>query len=146
MRSISFLGLILAIHSFAFGQLEESDTTAVEIVIPDTVAPCNCPQCPGLDPSFPGGETKLLEYVRTYDDNYSPEMLELNLSGFVYVEFVVEPGGSITNVKVVKGLHEVYDKKAIEIVSNMPHWIPGTNECGNKIRVRYTVPIKFQSK
>ena len=57
--------------------------------------------------------------------------------------FIVEPDGSITNVKVVKSVSEAIDAEAIRVVESMPKWIPG-KQSGKAVRVKYTIPVTFR--
>lgn len=67
---------------------------------------------------------------------------ENNLDGRVYVQFVVERDGSVSNVEVIKGIDASLDKEAIRVVSSMPKWKPGKQR-GMAVRVAYTLPITF---
>ena len=60
----------------------------------------------------------------------------------VSVGFTVDVDGSIINVKVIDGEDELLDKKAVEIVQNMPKWEPGTQD-GTPIKVQYAIPVRF---
>ena len=93
-------------------------------------------------PSFPGGETELMEWVQ---DNikYPAIALESRIYGNVFVGFVVEKDGSLTNVEVVRGVDRSLDAEAIRVVSAMPGWIPGEHR-GEAVRVRCVVPIQFR--
>jgi TonB family protein len=61
----------------------------------------------------------------------------------VICQFVVEPDGSITNAKVVRGVDPYADSDALRVISSMPKWIPGEQD-GKKVRVRYTLPVNFR--
>jgi protein TonB len=146
MKALFSLIAFFTISSNVFGQTEKKDSSLNNIFIVDsTTIPCDCYEydCGELEPMFPGGEKELYQYVKR-NSEYTPEMLDLNLSGTVYVQFVIETDGSITHVEVIKGLHAAYDQKAMEIISNMPKWIPGKDGCGKLVRVRYIVPIRFE--
>jgi len=93
-------------------------------------------------PSFPGGEEKLYQYLGT-KITYPKEAEEKGISGRVFVQFVIEKDGNMTDVKVVKGIGGGCDKEAIRVVKAMPNWIPGTQR-GKKVRVRIKLPINFK--
>lgn len=61
----------------------------------------------------------------------------------VVCQFIVEKDGSITHVKVIRGVCPEYDNESIRILQNMPKWVPGEQN-GKKVRVRYTLPINFR--
>lgn len=73
-----------------------------------------------------------------------PEEAEVKgIQGRVIVTFVVEPDGSISNVKVSKSVNPLLNKEAVRVVESMPHWIPGKQN-GNVVRVKYTAPVTFK--
>jgi len=92
-------------------------------------------------PEFPGGEEArtrfLLENIK-----YPQMARESGIQGVVYVTFVVEPDGSISNVRVIRGIGGGCDEEAIRVVKMMPKWIPG-NQRGKPVRVQFNMPIKF---
>ena len=93
-------------------------------------------------PQFPGGSSALSEYISKSIEY--PEIAEKRgIEGRVLLSFVVEPDGSITNVKVIKSINPSLDKEAERVVSSMPNWIPGKQN-GSPVRVKYKVPVKFK--
>ena len=92
-------------------------------------------------PSYPGGAEALYEYL---NDNirYPIVALESGISGRVYVQFVVEKDGSVSDVKVLRGIGGGCDEEAIRVVEKMPKWNPGKQR-GRAVRVLYMVPINF---
>ena len=91
-------------------------------------------------PSFPGGQEAMLQFLK---ENLLWPDVEADVQGRVIVTFVVETDGSLTDLKVVRGLDPAFDKEALRIVKSMPKWIPGTQN-GQPIRVRYSVPVTFK--
>lgn len=75
--------------------------------------------------------------------NYPQKSIEKNEQGRVFLAFVVEKDGSITNIKVEKGVSPALNNAAIKVVSSMPKWIPGEIG-GKKVRSRFRLPISFQ--
>lgn len=72
-----------------------------------------------------------------------PEIAAENgISGRVFVQFVVEPNGSVTNVKVVRGVDPALDAEAVRVVKSSPKWTPGKQR-GKAVRVSFTFPINF---
>jgi TonB family protein len=65
------------------------------------------------------------------------------IEGRVFVEFIVEKDGSITNVTVVKGVDPLLDKAAVDVVSLFPKWIPGKNK-GEVVRQKVVLPLAFK--
>ena len=92
-------------------------------------------------PEFPGGEKARREYLN--EKTSPPKGVNSDVQGRVFVNFVVEKDGSITNVQIERGVEPAMDKHAVKIVENMPRWIPGERN-GEIVRVRYTLPIQFR--
>lgn len=64
------------------------------------------------------------------------------ITGKVFVQFVVEKNGKVTNVIVLRGVDPSLDKEAIRVVESFPDWKPGKQR-GKSVRVYFTVPISF---
>ena len=94
------------------------------------------------NPEFPGGPAKLLEYVQK-NLKYPMMARESDIQGRVFVGFVVEKDGSITNVKVMRGIGGGCDEEAVRVVQSLPKFKPGKQR-GNPVRVAYTLPIVFK--
>ena len=93
-------------------------------------------------PSFPGGPSALMEWLSN-NVKYPVVAQENGVQGRVVVSFVVERDGSITDVKVVRGVDPSLDKEASRVVRAMPRWIPGKQN-GSAVRVKYHVPVAFR--
>ena len=93
-----------------------------------------------VKPDFPGGMEKFYKFV---GNNYqTPE--EEGLKGKVYVTFVVEKDGSLTDIKVIRDIGYGTGKEAIRVLNKCPRWTPGEQN-GKKVRVLYSLPITIQS-
>ena len=93
-------------------------------------------------PAFPGGEAKLMEYVAK-NVKYPQIARETGIQGRVFVNFVVEPDGSVSNVTVLRGIGGGCDEEAMRVVKNMPKWKPGKQR-GKAVRVSYMLPVNFK--
>ena len=93
-------------------------------------------------PAFPGGEAKLMEYVAK-NVKYPQIARETGIQGRVFVNFVVEPDGSVSNVSVLRGIGGGCDEEAMRVVKNMPKWKPGKQR-GKPVRVQYMLPVNFK--
>ncbi|MBC8314906.1 MAG: TonB family protein [Bacteroidetes bacterium] len=93
------------------------------------------------NPTFPGGETKLYKYLGE-SIKYPEEAKELGIQGRVFVNFVIETDGAVSNVKVLRGIGGGCDEEAIRVIQSMPRWTPGKQR-GIPVRVSYNLPIKF---
>lgn len=91
-------------------------------------------------PQFPGGSVNgwLADHIK-----YPVVAAENGIQGRVVVQFVVERDGSVSQVKVVRGVDPSLDKEAQRVISSMPKWIPGKQN-GQAVRSRFTVPVTFR--
>lgn len=92
-------------------------------------------------PGYPGGEEARIAYLQQ-NIKYPEEAKELGIQGKVFVTFVVEVDGSITDVRVLRGIGGGCDEEAIRVVKSMPKWVPGKQR-GVPVRVQFNLPIKF---
>ncbi|MCF6171582.1 MAG: energy transducer TonB [Bacteroidales bacterium] len=92
-------------------------------------------------PEFPGGMSELYVFLQK-NVKYPPIAKESGIQGRVFVNFVVEKDGSISNVKVLRGIGGGCDEEAIRVVKSMPKWKPGKQR-GKPVRVSFNLPIKF---
>ncbi len=92
-------------------------------------------------PEFPGGTGALLGYLGK-NIKYPAPASRANVSGKVFMTFVVNTDGSIQNVEVLKGLGFGCDEEAMRVVRTMPKWKPG-KQSGRAVRVKYNLPISF---
>jgi protein TonB len=93
-------------------------------------------------PEFPGGDKALKEYI-VNNIRYPEVARQSGISGIVYVQFVVEKDGSISDVKVLRGIGGGCDEEAMRVVKSMPKWKPGKQR-GQPVRVYFTLPIEFK--
>jgi len=92
-------------------------------------------------PEFPGGETALRKYIANAI-KYPVIAQENGIQGKVFVTFVVDKDGSITQAKVTRGIDPSLDKEALRVINSLPGWVPG-RQGGKPVKVSYTVPISF---
>ena len=93
-------------------------------------------------PSYPGGEKALLEYVAK-NIKYPQIARETGIQGRVFVGFVVEPDGSVSNVKILRGIGGGCDEEAMRVIKSLPKWKPGKQR-GRAVRVSYQIPVVFK--
>ena len=94
-------------------------------------------------PKFEGGDANNFSRWVNQRLQYPPEAKEKGLQGRVTVQFTVEKDGSVTGVKVLRGVHPLLDDEAVKVVSQSPRWTPGTVR-GEPARVVYNFPLVFQ--
>ena len=93
-------------------------------------------------PEFKGGEKALLKYIAEHV--VYPEIAKENdIQGTVYVKFVINEKGKVTNVGLLRGVDPLLDKEAIKVIESLPDWKPG-KQSGKNVKVSMQVPIKFQ--
>ncbi|MEE2953732.1 MAG: energy transducer TonB [Bacteroidota bacterium] len=92
-------------------------------------------------PIFPGGDLGLMKYIQR-NVRYPAIAKEYNITGKVYVSFIVDKQGSVTNVKVVRGVDKNLDAEAVRVVKSLPKYKPGKQR-GKPVRVMFTIPINF---
>ena len=92
-------------------------------------------------PGFPGGDAKFIAYL-SKSIRYPAIARENNVQGRVILTFVVERDGSLTDIKVVRGIGSGCDEEAVRALKASPHWKPGIQN-GKPVRVQYSVPVAF---
>ncbi len=92
-------------------------------------------------PVFPGGDEALRKYL-AQSVKYPVIAQENGIQGRVFVSFVVNQKGEVTNVRVARPFDPNLDKEAVRVVQSMPKWQPGMQR-GKAVKVSYTVPINF---
>ena len=99
---------------------------------------------PEIIPEFPGGQIALQQYLINHVE-FTKEAKQMHITGKVFVSFVVEADGNLTNIEIIRGLGYGLDEIVIQVVENMPRWNPGMQ--GNrKARVPLVLPVTFSLK
>lgn len=93
-------------------------------------------------PEFPGGTKALYEYLNNHI-RYPKIAKSNNIEGKVYVSFVIDKTGAISEIKVIRDIGGNCGKEAARVIKNMPKWKPGKQR-GHKVKVRFTLPINFE--
>ena len=117
------------LKEYVFEPKEDEDRPGVYIVVDQM-------------PEFPSGDKGLYEFIA---DNikYPAEAKEEGLKGRVFVNFIVEPDGSVSDIRVLRGIGGGCDEEAVRVVESLPRFKPGMQD-GEAVRVSYTVPIFFR--
>jgi protein TonB len=93
-------------------------------------------------PEFPGGMNALLEFL-SKNTRYPQSAAETGIQGTVYLSFVVEKDGNVSNIKTLRGIGGACNLEAERVLSLMPKWKPG-NQFGKPVRVSFNVPVVFK--
>lgn len=96
---------------------------------------------PEVMPEFPGGESQLFAFLQKHLQ-YPSDARDQKISGTVYVSFVVDTGGRITDVRLARGIHPSIDQEAMRVVNAMPAWRPG-EMAGKPVKVKLNLPVRF---
>jgi protein TonB len=94
-----------------------------------------------INPQFPGGEAAFGKFLRDHI-RYPAVAKENNVTGRVFIQFVVERDGSLTDLKVLRDPGSGLGDEALRVLKISPHWTPGIQN-GKPVRVQYTVPVNF---
>ncbi len=92
-------------------------------------------------PQYVGGEKARIAFLQN-NLKYPKTAHEIGISGTVLLSFVVEKDGSVSDVKIDRGIGGGCDEESIKVLKAMPKWIPGKQR-GKPVRVRFNMKIKF---
>lgn len=94
-----------------------------------------------VQPVFPGGMDKFYSYL-SKAIRYPALAQETGVQGKVFVSFIIETNGVLTDLKVERKLGAGTDEEALRVLKGSPKWLPGIQN-GRAVRVRYNIPISF---
>ncbi|MFW5832307.1 MAG: energy transducer TonB [Prolixibacteraceae bacterium] len=92
-------------------------------------------------PEYPGGKEALFKFISEnvqYPENAKKE----GVTGKVYVSFVVDKNGSVSDVEIARGVDSELDKEAVRVLKKLEKWKPGKKD-GELVKVGFTMPIHF---
>lgn len=95
-------------------------------------------------PKFPGGEEALYNFLGKHM-KYPRIAQETGIQGIVYIQFIIDKEGNVTEVTTAKGRNVYLDKEAERVVSLLPKWSPGKQR-GNAVPVGIRIPVRFTLK
>ena len=87
-------------------------------------------------------QLKIMTFIAK-NTRYPPIAKENNITGRVFISFVVDKTGTVSNVKVLRGVDKYLDAEAVRVVKSMPKFKPGKQR-GKAVNVQYNVPINFK--
>lgn len=93
-------------------------------------------------PEFPGGTQALVEFIKN-NIYYPEEYGDIDIQGRVIAQFIIERDGSISDPQIIRGIDPKLDKIALEIINKLPNFTPALQN-GERVRVKYTVPVTFK--
>lgn len=136
MKKILFILFCLSMQFIALGQNTADSTKTLNNIANDEVF-----NLVEEMPDFPGGDKARIKFLAR-NLRYPKEARENIIDGVVYIEFIVEKDGSLTNIKVKRGIGGGCDEESIRVVKLMPNWKPGKQR-GEYVRAQFILPIKF---
>ena len=150
LATLPVLALLLIVNARATAQqTAKADKTVHEAKTPETtdvkskiVDNDTIYNVVEVAPEFPGGMDKMAKYF-SENIKYPEEAKEKDISGRVFISFVVEKDGSVTEAKVKRSIGGGCDEEALRVVKAMPKWKPGMMK-GKPVRVNYMLPIFFK--
>ena len=93
-------------------------------------------------PEYEGGYEAMMAFIKQ-NMKYPPNARRMQIEGTVHVSFIVSKTGTISEVKVLRGIMTECDKEAVRVVQMMPPWKPGKQN-GRNVNVRFILPLKFR--
>ena len=127
--------------------VEGANATGNEIIVEETGKGDAVIEAPVIEepvafaeemPTFDGGYAAYL----AKNINYPSQASKMSIEGKVWVQFVVEKDGKISNVKVVKGIGYGCDEEAVRVIAAMPAWTPAKTN-GRAVRLTMKLPVKY---
>ena len=136
MKTVLLSALLLVIFNSVRSQTVAPDIDTMNLI--EKVIPPHGVQW--RDPEFPGGLEKFKQYIK---NNLRWPPNSKGIEGRVMVTFIIETDGSLTYIKVSRGLSPEFDKEAIRLIRECPRWKPAIRY-GKPVRVGYSIPIIFK--
>jgi protein TonB len=133
IKQLIWLGVGLwSLNGVCHAQTRTDSTRAEEVIFVEY----------DIQPIFPGGHKALTAYLQKHI-RYPKTAANAGITGRVFVSFIIDTAGYISDITILKGLGYGCDEEAIRVVKQMPApWTPGTHS-GKPWRVRYNLPITF---
>ena len=120
----------VSIDAFAESEEEEEEEQEIFVVVEDM-------------PQFKGGGINAFRKYVQENIKYPTVAAENGIEGTVFVKFVVDTDGGISNVTTMRGVDPALNEEAMRVIRNAPNWEPGRQR-GRPVRVQFTIPIVFK--
>ena len=138
IRAVNIPVKKLTFQDFWLKNKDVSETSSQEVVVgQDSIH-----RVAEVMPQYPGGPNEMMKYIQE-NIKYPQSAKDNKIEGRVFVSFVVEKDGSITNAAVMRGIDKECDAEALRVVASMPKWTPGQHK-GENVRTQFTIPIYYK--
>lgn len=131
MKTIQMIFLVAVVIAAGFGQVEAQENKSKDGVY----------QKVEVMPEYPGGVDALMTEIAT-NVKYPEEAKTKGIQGKVYVSFVIDEQGKVTDAKIARGVEPSLDKESLRVVNELKTWKPG-KEKGQVVKVAHTIPINY---
>ena len=139
---LSILSMLLATLFVAFACTEEVDLAEAENSLPISGQNTEVFTVVESTPQFTGGMDAFYSHIQKAI-RYPKQARIDGIEGKVWVQFVIERDGSVSNVKVLKGIGSLVDEEAVRVLESLPDFKPATQR-GKTVRVKKVIPIQFK--
>ncbi|MFA6924227.1 MAG: energy transducer TonB [Bacteroidales bacterium] len=130
MKKLLFIFfLVLCFFNKNFSQEQKKDTLKPVFTIVEEM------------PQYPGGDEARVRFLQE-NVKYPQEAKNNGIQGKVYVTFVIDEKGNVTDVRIIRSIGGGCDAEALRVIKLMPKWLPG-KQSGKPVRVQYNMPIIF---
>ena len=136
MKKILFILFCLSMQFIAFGQNTADSNKRLNNLANDEVF-----NLVEEMPEFPGGDEARTKFLNK-NLKYPKLAREKDIEGTVYIEFIIEKDGSLSKIKVKRGIGGGCDEESLRVIKLMPKWKPGKQD-GEEVRTQFVLPIKF---
>lgn len=140
------LDSITSESAIASSGIQEAEVSEEEVAAPpkpiDDFDPSKPLLAAEVMPEYPGGTRGIARYFQR-NNRYPTSARRNQVEGVVYVQFIVEKNGDLSNFKVVKGVGYGCDEEAVRLLDRMPKWIPGQHR-STTVAVYQTLPVTFK--
>ena len=151
LLSLVYGNILKSENSFSlfFDKKNQSDTTELPYLMPwggsepekpEKYEPFVC-YFELSSPEFTGGQTALLKFIHN-NIQFPKGALESCIEGRVYIGFIINLDGKLSDIRIIRGLGGGCDEEAVRIVKLMPNWKPKFQE-GKPVKVSFIMPIRF---
>ena len=136
-KSIYLTFLFITLSTLAHSQTNLTDSTQYISLI-DSISKMEYYNLVDSMPEYPGGQNEMIKFFMNHF-NYPSET---DVCCRIYTEFIIDTCGRMTNIRILRGLQEDFDKETVRVLKLMPSWKPGKLN-GIPVNVKYIFPVNI---